>query len=88
LAVLSVAEGQDKSLKYPANFNCAAGAIITKSDLDDAVECDEAAAGRNVQAVRPGMEVFRLSAKTGEGIKEFLEFRENRRILSRVTDAV
>jgi hypothetical protein len=34
------------------------------------------------------MEVFRLSAKTGEGVKEFLEFLENRRILSSAAAAV
>lgn len=52
--------------------------------LADAVECDGAAAGRNIQTVRAGMEVSRRSAKTGEGIKEFLEFLENWRRRSRV----
>jgi len=35
-----------------------------ESDLAAAVEFDEAAAARNIQAVRPGMEVLKLSAKT------------------------
>src|ERR1700680_3033853 len=76
--LLSVTEGEDKPLKYPAIFNSADVAIITKSDLAAAVEFDEAAARRNVQAVRPGMEVFTLSAKTGAGIAEYLEFLERR----------
>ena len=80
--LLSVTEGEDKPLKYPAIFNSADVAIITKSDLAAAVEFDEAAARRNVQAVRPGMEVFTLSAKTGEGIAEYLEFLEHRRVRS------
>jgi hydrogenase nickel incorporation protein HypB len=80
--LLSVTEGEDKPLKYPTIFNSADVAIITKSDLAAAVEFDEAAARRNVQAVRPGMEVFKLSAKTGEGIAEYLDFLEHRRMRS------
>jgi hydrogenase nickel incorporation protein HypB len=43
------------------------------------VEFDEATARSNIQAVRPGMEVFKLSSKTGEGMTEFLEFLERHR---------
>ncbi len=81
--LLSVTKGEDKPLKYPTIFDSANVAIITKADPADAVEFDGAAARRNVQTVRPGMEVFVLSAKTGEGIKELLEFPENRRTRSR-----
>ena len=86
--LLSVTEGEDKPLKYPPIFNSADVAIITKSDLAAAVEFDEAAARRNIQAVRPGMEVFKLSAKTGEGMTELLEFLESRRSRSRSAAAV
>jgi hydrogenase nickel incorporation protein HypB len=51
------------------------------------VEFDEALAQRNVQAVRPGMEVFKLSAKTGEGMPEYLEYLERRRARSRAAVA-
>jgi hydrogenase nickel incorporation protein HypB len=86
--LLSVTEGEDKPLKYPTIFNSADIAIITKSDLAVAVEFDEDTARRNIQAVRPGMEVFKLSAKTGEGMPEYLEFLESRRIRSRAARAV
>src|ERR1700674_1224440 len=72
LVLLSVTEGEDKPLKYPTIFNSADVAVITKSDLAAAVEFDEATARRNIQAVRPGMEVFQLSSKTGEGMAEYL----------------
>ena len=78
--LLSVTEGEDKPLKYPTIFNSADVAIITKSDLAAAVEFDEEAARRNIRAVRPGMEIFKLSAKTGEGITEYLEYLELRRV--------
>jgi hydrogenase nickel incorporation protein HypB len=85
--LLSVTEGEDKPLKYPTIFNSADVAVITKSDLAAAVEFDEAAANRNIQAVRPGMQVFKLSAKTGEGMAEYLKFLEHRRTRSRVAAA-
>jgi hydrogenase nickel incorporation protein HypB len=77
--LLSVTEGEDKPLKYPTIFHSADVAIITKSDLAAAVEFDEATTRRNIQAVRPGMEVFKLSSKTGEGMTEFLEFLKRHR---------
>jgi hydrogenase nickel incorporation protein HypB len=83
LVLLSVTEGEDKPLKYPTIFNSADVAVITKSDLATAVEFDEAAARRNILAVRPAMQVFKLSAKTGDGMTEYLEFLESRRIRSR-----
>ena len=87
LVLLSVTEGEDKPLKYPTIFNSADVAVITKSDLAAAVEFDEAAALRNIQAVRPGMEVFKVSSKTGEGMDQFLEFLEARRKNSRAAAA-
>src|SRR5271154_594545 len=85
--LLSVTEGEDKPLKYPTIFNSADVAIITKSDLADAVDFDEAAARRNIRAVRPGMEIFKLSAKTGEGMVDCLEFLDRRRTHSRAAAA-
>ncbi len=86
--LLSVTEGEDKPLKYPTIFNSADVAVITKSDLAAAVEFDEAAAKRNIQAVRPGMEVFKVSTKTGEGMAEYLEFLQTRRQHFRAAAAV
>ena len=49
---------------------------MTKLDLADAVGFDRAAAEANIQAVRPGMEVVRLSARTGDGMDGFLGLLE------------
>jgi hydrogenase nickel incorporation protein HypB len=86
--LLSVTEGEDKPLKYPTIFNSADVAVITKSDIAAAVEFDEAAARRNIQAVRPGMEIFKVSSKSGEGMDEYLEFLATRRAQFRVSAAV
>jgi hydrogenase nickel incorporation protein HypB len=74
LVLLSVTEGEDKPLKYPTIFNSADAAVITKVDLATVVEFDELAANANIQAVRPGMNMFKVSAKTNEGMDEFLQF--------------
>jgi hydrogenase nickel incorporation protein HypB len=84
--LLSVTEGEDKPLKYPTIFNSADVAVITKSDLAAAVEFDEPLARQNIQAVRPGIEILKLSAKTGEGMNECLEFLVQKRSGLRNTD--
>jgi hydrogenase nickel incorporation protein HypB len=74
LVLISVTEGEDKPLKYPTIFNSADVAIITKMDLAEAVEFDWPMACGNIQAVRPGMEVLKVSAKTGIGMEKYLDF--------------
>src|SRR6516165_3664912 len=78
LVLLSVTEGEDKPLKYPTIFNTADIAVITKTDLAAAVEFDRSAALRNIESVRPGMQVFEVSAKTREGMGDWLGFLESR----------
>ena len=72
LVLMSVTEGEDKPLKYPTIFNSADVAVITKMDLAAAVEFDDAAARKNIQAVRPGMRIVHVSSKTGAGMEEYL----------------
>ena len=79
LVLLSVTEGEDKPLKYPTIFNSADVAVITKVDLSDAVEFDWEAAKKNIQAVRPGMPVVAVSAKTGQGMPEWIDLLACRR---------
>jgi hydrogenase nickel incorporation protein HypB len=74
LVLMSVTEGEDKPLKYPTIFNSADIAVITKTDLAAAVEFDWDAAEKSIQSVRPGMKLLRLSAKTGDGMSECLDF--------------
>src|SRR5579872_5587510 len=77
--LLSVTEGEDKPLKYPTIFNSADVAVITKSDLAAAVEFDPAAASRNIQAVRPGMVILTVSAKSDSGMEDYLRFLHSSR---------
>jgi hydrogenase nickel incorporation protein HypB len=88
LVLISVTEGEDKPLKYPTIFNSADVAIVTKVDLAAAVEFSWETVHKNIQAVRPGMPVLQLSAKTGEGIEEYLRFLAARLIQLRQVAAV
>jgi hydrogenase nickel incorporation protein HypB len=88
LVLLSVTEGEDKPLKYPTIFNSADVAVITKTDLADAVEFDFAAAENNIQAVHPGMPVLRLSAKRGQGMDQWLNYIDSKRADARGRAAV
>jgi hydrogenase nickel incorporation protein HypB len=74
VALLSVTEGEDKPLKYPGLFNTADVAVITKSDLTVPCEYDRELALKNIQSVRPGMKVLETSAKTGDGMDEWMNY--------------
>ena len=82
LVLFSVTEGEDKPLKYPTIFHTADVAVISKCDLAEAVEFDRAAACANIQAVRPGMPMLELSAKTGQGMDAWLELLRSRAALN------
>lgn len=74
VALLSVAEGEDKPLKYPTLFNSADIAVITKIDLAAACDFNRAATYVNLRAIRPGIRVFETSAKTGAGVAGWIDF--------------
>ena len=71
--LMSVTEGEDKPLKYPTIFNTADLAIITKTDLAEAVEFDWRTARANIESVRPRMEVLAVSAKRAEGMEGWIQ---------------
>ena len=80
IVLVSVTEGEDKPLKYPEIFKRADAAVVTKMDLADAVDFNGDALYSNIDAVRPGIPVFELSAKTGWGMRDYLTFLETCRL--------
>lgn len=68
LVLLSVTEGEDKPLKYPALFQSADLVAISKGDLAPAAGFDAALARRHLRQVAPQAAVLRVSARTGEGV--------------------
>jgi len=79
VAILSVTEGEDKPLKYPAMFNSADVAVIAKIDLAAACEFDRDTALRNIREIRPGVEVLETSSKSGAGFAAWFELLARRR---------
>jgi hydrogenase nickel incorporation protein HypB len=72
LVLLSVTEGEDKPLKYPATFHSAALVVISKGDLAEAVGFDRPLALRHIQQVAPHARVLEVSARTGTGLEALL----------------
>ena len=74
IALLSVAEGEDKPSKYPSLFATASVVALTKIDLLPHLDFDLAACRKAVRGMRPGAFIFELSAKTGEGMDKWLDY--------------
>jgi hydrogenase nickel incorporation protein HypB len=74
IVLLSVAEGEDKPLKYPPMFQAADVVIISKSDLARACDYNREAAMANIRRVAPKARVFETSAKTGQGMDVWGQF--------------
>jgi len=73
VVLMSVTEGEDKPLKYPTIFNTADLAVITKTDLADAVQFDRAEAYANIAAVHPGLPVLEASTRREAGLSAWLD---------------
>ncbi|HXA65992.1 MAG TPA: GTP-binding protein [Bryobacteraceae bacterium] len=79
IVILSVTEGEDKPLKYPATFSRAGLVIINKIDLLPYVQFDVAKAKENILKVHPGGEILEVSATTGANLDEWYEWLEKKR---------
>ena len=66
--VCSVAEGEDKPLKYPLMFRACELVLVNKIDLLEHLEYDLDTFLRHLDAVNPGVERLLVSARTGEGV--------------------
>ncbi len=72
--VFSVAEGEDKPLKYPLMFRVCDVAVLNKTDLLPHLDYDKDLAVENIRQVHPQMPVFELSARYEEGFYPWLEW--------------
>jgi len=72
--VSSVAEGEDKPLKYPLMFRACELVVVNKLDLLPHLDFDLDRFLANLDAVHPGVEHMLVSARTGEGIDAWREW--------------
>lgn len=68
VVILSVTEGDDKPLKYPHMFRASDIMILNKIDLLPYVQFDMDKCVQYARQVNPNIQVFQLSATTGEGL--------------------
>lgn len=74
VAILSVTEGADKPAKYPLVFLQSRVVIISKIDLLPHLDLDYDAMIQDIRSINPSIEIFPLSAKTGEGMDAWLDW--------------
>jgi hydrogenase nickel incorporation protein HypB len=77
IAVLSVAEGDDKPAKYPSIFAKSKAMLINKIDLLKAgvqIDFDIERAKTDARKLNKGIEIFPISAKTGEGLADWYDW--------------
>ncbi len=74
VAILSVTEGEDKPLKYPDMFAASNLVLINKVDLLPHLDFDIDQAIANARRVNPAIKVLKVSARTGEGMKAWLQW--------------
>ncbi len=79
VVLLSTTEGEDKPLKYPPMFHSAHAAVVTKTDLGSAAGFERDKALANLRRVSHHARIFEVSARTGQGMAEWLDFLTQQR---------
>lgn len=85
VAILSVTEGEDKPLKYPHMFQASSAMLLNKIDLVPHLDFDVEKAVENARAVNPDIAVFRVSARTGEGLAAWYDWIRAQAAAARVS---
>lgn len=79
VAVLSVTEGEDKPLKYPHMFAAASLMLLNKVDLLPYLNFDVEKCIACAREVNPEIEIILISATSGEGMDQWLNWLETQR---------
>jgi hydrogenase nickel incorporation protein HypB len=77
VVIISVTEGDDKPRKYPHMFSAADLIVVNKTDLLPYVDFDVDRLTTDARALRPGVEVLTLSARTGENVDAWYAWLAN-----------
>jgi len=73
VSVMSVTEGDDKPLKYPAMFHASDCLLINKTDLVSYTNFDMERARQNARSINPDLNIIETSCTSGDGIDQWLE---------------
>ena len=69
MTILSVPEGDDKPAKYPLMYETCDILVVNKIDVMPVFDFDKARFEKYARAVNPDIEIYYISAKTGEGVE-------------------
>ena len=72
--ILSTPEGHDKPLKYPLMFEVSDVVIVSKMDVAEYFDFSLEELERNVRMRNPQARIMPLSAKTGEGMQQWVDW--------------
>ncbi len=72
--ILSAPEGHDKPLKYPLMFEVSDVVIVSKMDVAEYFDFSLEEFERNVRERNPHATIMPLSAKTGEGMQQWIDW--------------
>lgn len=72
--ILSVPEGDDKPLKYPLMFQVCQCLLINKIDVLPYFDFDLEECKKRVLKLNPDMKIIPISARTGEGMDEWIDW--------------
>ena len=73
MTILSVPEGDDKPAKYPLMYETCDMLVVNKIDTLPVFDFDKDRVERDARARNPKIEIFYISAKTGDGIQELAD---------------
>ncbi len=74
IVLMSVTEGEDKPLKYPAAFRRAKALVLTKADLVPHLQFEPEQAIENARSINPELAVFFTSSFSGVGLEEWVDW--------------
>lgn len=72
VALISVTEGDDKPLKYPAMFHSAQVLVINKMDLLEHCDFSVEKVVDNARSLNPDVTILKTSCRTGEGLQDWI----------------
>jgi len=78
IMILSVAEGDDKPLKYPLMFQLCSVLLVNKIDLLPYTDCDMTKVRERARQLNANQKVFEISCRTGEGFAPWLSWIEEK----------
>ncbi len=74
LCLVGAAEGHDKPIKYPEMFAVSDVIVLNKIDLIDHVDFDRTIFYESIRALNPGVPIFEVSCRTGQGLEAWSQW--------------